>query len=409
MNALSRLATPAMAMAVLCATPLLAAEFDGHLALGMNAGNADFDRNDIRALARLEYRLTHEATLGSAGLDLVLSGEAWTYEHALNDAHLLREAYAEISGGAGRIGFGRQVRIQGVADGFIPTDVVAPRNFRLARHEIEGNRFGLNGIWGTLFLSDSVSVEAYAYAGRRSNIMPDGLYTGGLSLPKRPVTSDDPVFGGRLSYQAEVGDFGLSFYQGAAAYPVLIPSGHATTPVVPQLRMVGLDADTVFGPWRVYGEVALHLYSAGEFGVTDGFLPDDEIQSAIGVERELEGGSRLGFQLFHRTLRNKRSRQAGPAAPLAAAVRGIYGQFRDHQTGASLSYNWTSDDTRWNAEAAASTWFRGDSYLNLRIKYRSSDNSAIYLSGSWLDGPRDTLYGEYRKSSNLNLEFRLFF
>ncbi|MFV0474647.1 MAG: hypothetical protein ACK5MQ_10655 [Pikeienuella sp.] len=407
MNALSRLT--ALALAMLCATPLLAAEFDGHLALGVNAGNADFDRNDTQALARLEYRLTHEATLGPAGLDFVLGGEAWTYEHALNDAHLLREAYVEISGDAGRIGFGRQVRIQGVADGFIPTDVVAPRNFRLTRYETEGNRFGLNGAWGTLFLSDNLSAEAYAYAGRRSHVMPHGLYTGGLSLPDRPVASNDPVYGGRLSYLAEIGDFGLSFYQGAAAYPVLAPSGHATTAVVPQLRMIGLDADTVFGPWRVYGEAALHLYSAGEFGIADGFLPDDEIQSTVGVERELEGGSRLGFQLFHRMLQNRRSRQAGPAAPLAAAARGVYGQFRDRQTGVSLSYTWTSDDTRWSAEAAASSWFQGDGYLSLRVKYRSSDNSAIYLSGSWLDGPRNTLYGEYSKSSNLNLEFRLFF
>jgi hypothetical protein len=407
MTAVSRLA--AVALAAGCATPLPATELEGHLAFGLNLGNPDFDRSDTEGLARLEYLLTHEDQLGGVELGVVLAGEAWAHQPTLNETHLLREAYVEFSGDAGRIGFGRIMRIQGVADGFSPIDVVAPRNFRLARYETEGNRYGLDGIWGTVFLGESLSAEAYAYDGRRSNVMPHGLYGGGLTLPDRPVSSNDPVYGGRLAYLAGFGDLGLSYYHGSAAYPVLVPAGLVTRPAVPQLEMIGLDADTVFGPWRIYGEAALYRYSAGEFGLTEGFLPDDELQAVAGVERELEGGSRLNFQLFRRALQNVHQPQAGPAAPLAVAVRDIYGQFSERQTGASLSYAWSSEDTRWVVEAAGSSWFNGDIYVTLRTRYQVSDESALFLGGIWSDGPKDTLYGAFKESSNLSLEYRLFF
>ena len=399
-----------LALAVLWpAGTAIATEFEGHLAFGFNTGRADFDHSDTRALARLEYKLSHETTLGAAGLDLVLGGELWAGEPDLNRTHYLREGYVEFSGDAGRIGIGRQVRVQGVADGFVPTDVVAPRNFRLSRYETEGNRFGLDGIWGTVFLGENVTLSGYLYDGRRSNVMPSGLYKGGLALPDRPVDSDDPVFGGRLSYRASIGDFGISYYRGSAAYPVLASNGLSIDPVVPELEMVGLDADTVFGPWRIYGEVALLKYQAGEFDVAQGYLPDDELQAVLGVERELEGGSRLAVQLFHRALQNERDPQAGPGRDLAEAVRIVYGQFDDRQTGASLSYNWSSDDARWNVEAAASSWFHDDHYLSLRAKYSMSDKSALYLNAIWFDGPEDTLYGAFSESTNLGLEYRYFF
>lgn len=405
----ARFALGCAVLATICASPLHAAELEGHIALGVNVGDADFDNSGLQGIGRLEYRLTHEGQIGAVGANIVLGGEAWASEPELNETHLLREGFVEFKGAAGSIGFGRQVRVQGVADGFIPTDVVAPRNFRLTRYETEGNRFGLDGIWGTVFLSDSFSLEGYAYDGRRSNVLPSGLYTGGLSLPDDPVESDDAVYGGRLSYLTAAGDIGLSYYSGGAAFPVLVPDAASVRAVVPDLEMLGLDADLVFGPWRVYGEVAYYRYSAGEFGVDVGFLPDDELQSVVGVERELQGDSTLGAQLFHRRLQNKRSPQTGAAAPLADAVRDIYGQFDTTQNGASLTYTWTSDDTRWSAEAAASSWFEGDTYLTLRARYRISDKSALYLNGNWADGPQDTLYGVFSESSNLSLEYRLFF
>jgi hypothetical protein len=399
-------------LALLCASaalPAFALDIEGHVALGFAVGHPDLDTEDTKPLARLDYRLSHRAAIGTADLAFVLGGELSADEPGALRTHALREAYVEISGEAGSFGLGRHVQVQGVADGFNPTDVVAPRNFRLSRYETEANRFGLDGVWGTAFLGESLTVSGYAYDGRRSNLLPNGVYSGGLSLPDRPVESADPAYGGRVSYLAGIGDLGFSFYRGGAAHPVLVLSGGDVLAAVPELTMVGIDADTVFGAWRIYGEVALHRYSAGEFAVADGFLPDDEILSVLGVERELPDGSSLGFQIFHRNLQGERNPDGGIGAELAGAVRSVYGQHEDAQTGASLSFTWSSEDTRWNAEALVSSWFEGDHYLGLRMKYRLSDQSALYLHGTWMDGPDGTLFGDLRDSSNLALEYRYFF
>ncbi|WP_291738090.1 hypothetical protein, partial [Leisingera sp. F5] len=161
--------------------------------------------------------------------------------------------------------------------------------------------------------------------------------------------------------------------------------------------------------WRFYGEAALNKYKAGSFAIPDALLPEDEFQAVLGAERELAGTSRLAVQLFWRDLQTSRSTGAGPLAPLAAGVRTVYGQYEDRQTGSSLSYTWESDDTRRSAEATVSSWFEDDLYVRLRGKFRLGSQSVIYLYADWLEGPAGSPYGTLEDSSNIGIEYRIFF
>ncbi|WP_291730370.1 hypothetical protein [Leisingera sp. F5] len=410
---LQRLLKPGLVLTTaLAAAAPAQAEFNGYFATGVQGGNPNFTDSGTGVFGRLSYNFSRNLDAAGGALDLFAGGTvqgSGREDRAVNETQALREAYAEYQAGSFTLGAGRHVNVQGIADGFIPTDVVSPRNFRFATYEEQGNRFGSDGIWGTVFLGPEVTLSAYAYTNTRSSVLPQGIYPGALSLPDKPVESDDQAYGGRISWAAGFGDLGLSVYSGPANLPYLSAAGTGVQPVVPHLFMAGADFDLVRGAWRFYGEAALHEYKPGSFAIPQALLPEDEFQAVFGAERELAGTSRLAVQLFWRDLQTSRSSGAGPLAPLSAGVRTVYGQYEDRQTGSSLSYTWESDDTRRSAEATVSSWFEDDLYVRLRGKYRLGSQSVIYVYADWLDGPAGSPYGTLQDSSNIGLEYRIFF
>ncbi|WP_264214541.1 hypothetical protein [Leisingera thetidis] len=397
---------------VLAAAAPARAEFNGYIATGIQGGNPNFTDSGTGVFGRLGYDFSHSLDAADGTLDLFAGGVvqgSGREDRAINETQALREAYAEYQAGSFTLGAGRRVHVQGVADGFIPTDAVSPRNFRFAVYEEQGNRFGSDGVWGTLFLGSDVTVSAYAHTNARSSVLPRGIYPGALSLPDKPVEGGGRAYGGRITWAAGFGDLGISLHSGPANLPYLSAAGTGVQPVVPHLFMAGADFDLVRGAWRFYGEAALHEYKSGSFAIPAALLPENELQAVLGAERELAGTSRLAAQLFFRDLRTARSTGAGPLAPLAAGVRTVYGQHEDRQTGSSLSYTWESGDTRRSAEATVSSWFEDDLYVRLRGKYRLGAQSVIYLYADWLEGPAGSPYGTLEESSNIGLEYRIFF
>ena len=401
---------PLSSVAVLmCSATLAQAEVSGHFATSMIFGGPDFTADGTYATGSLRYFTDHEVEADLGPLEFHLDGQVTLSANsgaAINATQSLRQAYVEFGGETFVVGLGRHVSVRGVADGFNPIDVVSPRNYRLSAYETQANRFGVDGIWGSLFLGTDVTIEAQVLAGKKSNLLPDGTYNSGFALPDRPVESDDLAIDARLGWSAEFGDLSVSAYSGPANQPFLAPDGAGTAAVLPGLTMVGAEFDAVIDVWRLYGEVAYHAYDAGAFDVADGFLPDDEILAVLGAERELDGANRLGVQVFFRHLQEARDPATGPAALLATTARQIYGQFDDRQIGASLSFVWESEDTRTSAEVAVSSWFQGDRYLRLRGKHRLGPDQALYLHADLLDGPAASPYGALKDSSTVGLEFR---
>ncbi|WP_291736810.1 hypothetical protein, partial [Leisingera sp. F5] len=123
---LQRLLKPGLVLsAALAAAAPAQAEFNGYFATGVRGGNPNFTDSGTGVFGRLSYRFSHSMDAAGGSLDLFAGGSlqgSGRTDRAINETQALREAYAEFQAGSFTLGAGRHVHMQGVADGFIPTD-----------------------------------------------------------------------------------------------------------------------------------------------------------------------------------------------------------------------------------------------------------------------------------------------
>lgn len=394
------------ALAVVTVTPQYASA--QYAAIAVQAGSPNADTNGVQMLGKLHYRLERDFDVGDGLLVLAARGLLTFGERIEPQLHtnLVQEANIVIETECIALRLGRQLVLWGVADGFNPTDVATPTNYQLASYGTRDLRFGVDGLLAEFALSDSTTLSALAITHNKTSLMSRGLDPTATHDPDQPYRARDQGYGVRLSWLSPIGDFNLSGYQGPGSLALVIPSAAGTSLASPEIKMYGLDFDTVVGPWRIYAELGLHRYSGGEKHVADAFLPDDEFQTVAGVERELSGANRLGFQVLHRELQTDRASATEVAAPFSDGARESYGQYATNQTGASLISFWESPSTEWSGDVTLASWFQDDSYLRVRGKYRINENQSIYLFGSWFFGPSNSAFGDLSDTSSTSLEYR---
>jgi len=382
-----------------------------YAAIIAKGGSPNVDTDGAKVVGRLRYELERETSVGDSLLSFSAGGllSFGDDTEGPNRTHAVQEAFVSYQASRVEFSLGRQLVLWGVADGFNPTDVVTPFNFQLTSFGSRDARFGVDGVTLDAALTDSLSLSALAIFDKPTDLLSRGFDPTGTFDPDAPFRTGDTGYGARLNWQSSLGDFYLSAYQGPSNQGVIVPSGTGTAVAAPEITMVGLDFDTVVGPWRLYTEAAVHTYSGGHASIAPQFLPDDEFQGVFGAEYELTGSNRLGLQVFYRDLLTNRPTGSGVGALLSNASREIFGQYGTRQTGTSISYSWESPSTRWSADATVATWFEGDVFARLRGKFRIDDQQSLYLYGDWFDGPSGSPFGELRDTSSISLEYRYFF
>ena len=191
------------------------------------------------------------------------------------------DVYAEYRGAAFDVRAGLSRIVWGRLDEFQPTDVVNPID--LSRFLLEGRseaRLPVTLLRGRLFLPYGSTLEGIAVpffrAGRYDQLgeesSPFSLAPLGTRVRREPGTSLRNLQGG-ARFTSTVGrlDWGVTAWRGFESFPTYVPEPYVPDPfgpeplvlvvpryteVFPRFTMIGVDFETVRGPWGLRGEFA---------------------------------------------------------------------------------------------------------------------------------------------------------
>lgn len=271
---------------VLAAAPAAhAQDFDGHVST-LFAVMPDVSPADGRqSIAELRTRIFAEGLFNpseqwhvraGAFVDALLAdrgtfgGDGASYAAVIRPADLyveFRRETFDVRAGTSRIVWGR-------LDEFQPTDVVNPVD--LSRFVLEGRseaRLPVALVRGRVFLPRSTTLEGIVApifrAGRFDQLeeetSPFRLAPPGVVEQREPGTSWSNIQGGaRFTSTIARLDWGVSAWRGFEHFPTYVPAppdvggpislGYVA--VFPRFTMVGVDFETVRGPWGLRGELA---------------------------------------------------------------------------------------------------------------------------------------------------------
>jgi hypothetical protein len=174
--------------------------------------------------------------------------------------------YAEFRGRRFDLRAGMARIVWGRLDEFQPTDVVNPVD--LSRFVFEGRseaRLPVALVRGRVFLPRSSTLEGIVQpvfrAGRfdqlEEDTSPFRLSPPGPIERHEPGTSWSNIQGGaRLTSTIGRLDWGVSAWRGFEHFPAYVSAAAEYTAIFPRFTMVGVDFETVRGPWGLRGELA---------------------------------------------------------------------------------------------------------------------------------------------------------
>ncbi len=389
----------ALALIVMSALPAAAeTRISGYVAPLLFDGGDGFDHGGGPGLTL--------AFDGSTGNDTVrgvigIRAQVLSFGQTPAMTHIPREAYLEYRGDGFDMRLGKQVILYGVADGYSPTNVVSPANFRYHNWEDHAERFGIWALAATIYPTEKLTVSLAYSPWQESSVLPAVPALGALSPDDDPIHGRSDDFTLRLAYSGQGLDAGLTAYHGAARTPILTLTPHGTDYIVPDLNMLGGDVVWTSGPVRAFAEFALLDYDS-----PDGYGPRDERAAVLGLEYELSAETRLQGQAMYRQFDGDAPAAAVPS--LAEVNRAAYGQFGGEQTGASLTLRYDRSDTALSGDLAVASWFDGgDYYLRGRLRMRINDRAAVYLRLDHYDGPSDSIFGSFEEQSRAAVEYRI--
>ena len=270
---------------VLMAVPATyAQDFDGHLST-LFAVMPDVSPADGRqSIAELRTRLFTEGLFNPAEawhiragvfVDALLADRGTLAGNGASTAAVIRPAdlYVEFRGTSFDVRAGMSRVVWGRLDEFQPTDVVNPVD--LSRFVFEGRseaRLPVALVRGRAFLPRSSTLEGIVVpvfrAGRFDQLeettSPFHLSPPGVIERHEPGTSWSNIQGGaRFTSTIARLDWGVSAWRGFEHFPAYAPAmsdAEGAVPrfvaVFPRFTMVGVDFETVRGPWGLRGELA---------------------------------------------------------------------------------------------------------------------------------------------------------
>ena len=306
----------------------------------------------------------------------------------------LREAYFDTRYGQLDLRLGKQIIAWGRADRLNPTDNLTPRDATLLAADIDEDRIGsvaakaawnvdastsLIGVWLPLFQPNRVAL---------------------LNGIREQVPDDQRNWAVKLDRSGSAVDWSVSYYEGRDL------SGDLGRDYVLRHyrnRVIGADAATTIGPWRIALESAFTRTEDPQGTIA--YLKNPFTYTVLGIERDFGNNTSAIVQLFNRTVLNY---QRPDSTERLHAV--LTSQLDRQQNGVSVrvAKKWMNETLE--TEFSGLRLFERNGYsFRPRVVYLWSDRIKLLTGYEYFNGSSDTVYGLLHKNSTLFTEIRAYF
>lgn len=388
-------------------------QWDWHAQAGVHWSSGGPDLNDNRQLFGGTAYLQGAVRHGDVSVQLESQLQITDVEasSSLRPGHRLRQFYLDYRGENFDLRLGRQLLIWGRTDGFNPTDLISPTDYRFLTSEDQGQRFGVIAASLRWYLGESDSLVFLLSPEFRSSILPEELVPAGISEPRlvRPDDGiDDPRGGLKLEHLGLGFDYSLSVYHGFLPTPGLTFRNNELRLENAPFTLFGADWVKTWGEWALRGELAYSDVHPGE-RFAAGLGPQDNFFAVVGLEHPVFADDLLLVQGLYRHVFNDTGLKglAEPQRSLALFNDIAYSQFGDRQGGVSLTLVSSFLQETLRTEISAGAYLGPfNSVLRAEAKYSLNDDWSLRGLGLWLQGPAESNFGALEDSSRVFVELR---
>ena len=350
------------------------------------------------------------------GPDLSLFAEGWVRsEDIFGDGEpdgLLREAYLGVRHGPLDVRAGKQIIVWGRADRINPTDNLTPRDYTLLVPDDEDQRFGVPAVRATYF-HGGLALTGVWLLDFEPSVVP-------LRRPPAPLQIHDREPGGgfeqgavRLEQSGSGVEWSLSYFDGLDTIPdlALERTGSLRRELVlgsHRVRVVGVDAATVVGPYGLRGEAA-YTFTEDDDGDDPG-IKNPFLFVVVGADRTFLEHLNVNVQYILHVVTRYHS-PFGIADPLArevavqAALLVNQLDHVQHSFSLRVSHRWLHE----TLEAELATIVSVDRFgwvLRPRVTYALTDRWRLTVGGDLFGGERLSFFGNLRDNSAAFAELR---
>jgi hypothetical protein len=365
------------------------------------SGSHDLDHAGVRAGPAARMRIDVAGSAGKGVLEAARYGRQSGYESGT----LLRQAYWAGNTGPLHIRAGRQIVAWGRADRINPSDNLAPRNRRALVTDADEERLGTDMLSASWNLRQSWSLSGYWVPRMPASAIPRNVVRQLTTEPLRPRAATRTI-AAKLDYAGSGFDGSVSFLDGAALLPVLVPADAGITVKRPAYRVLAGDFSWQFAAsWGLRGELAVTRFDDGASGWRARSGLADFRHGVFGVERQLDDGWTAIAQYVGR--RVSASGGSPVASPLQQLNRAIWFQARGDDDALMIGVTKSPFDDDWSGHVGMLRSVRhNDMALFMRLEWRISDIYSLRLRHETFRGPPDTNFGALRRNSATIAELR---
>ena len=350
------------------------------------------------------------------GPNLSLFAEGWVRsQDVFGDGEpegLLREAYLGVRYGTVDVRVGKQIIVWGRADRINPTDNLTPRDFTLLVPDDEDQRFGTAAVRAAYFRG-GLSLTAIWLGDFEASEVPLRRPPAPLRIQEREPAGGIAQGAVRIEQTGSGVDWSLSYFDGLDTIPDLaLDAAGLAGPVLVlrshRVRVVGVDAATVVGPYGLRGEAA-YTFTEDHSG-DDPDVKNPFLFLVVGGDRTFLEHLNVNVQYVLRVVTGYRSpfAIADPLARDVAIQAALLANQLDHvQHSFSLrvSHRWLHETLEAELAAIVSV-DRFGWVLRPRVTYALSDRWRVTVGGDLFGGERLSFFGNLRDNSAALAELR---
>jgi hypothetical protein len=381
----------------------------GSLVAGAWSGSRNLDDETGFGVGRFTAKINGRfAELASFAVE----GRLWNQNFTRGEQHThgeLREAWAGLAlGAATDIRLGKQLMTWGRADGINPTDLVNARDFTRMVPDDSDQKLGTWTLKATQYFG-IVSLTGLWIVRFEPHRLPFAGLPPGVTITQDRPDDDYRQGAAKVDIVGEAMEAAFTYYDGFDHVADLRPSLDGLTLVYPRIRVVGVDAAKNLGRFGLRSEAS---YTFQDRKRSTAPLPRrrDVLYLVAGFDRSFFESLNINVQYIGRYLRGftELAAIADESARSIARPRSLLiQQHRRHQHGMSLrvSDKWLHETLE--TEIRGLVWLaQGDFALSPKVSYAITDRLTVSAGGDYYHGPRNSLFGYFKKNQTAYVELK---
>jgi Protein of unknown function (DUF1302) len=320
----------------------------------------------------------------------------------------LLEGYLTTHFARADLRIGKQIVAWGRADGINPTDNLTPRNYVVLLPLEEDQRFGTTAIKLDTFLSQELTLTAFASSFFEPSMFP--LPSGAVSfVTTRPAHSAPASeFALKLSKTGGEFDWSVSYFDGYSLLPSVTTAGSMYDLHYDRTGVFGADLARNFGHFGFRSEMAYAQPSDRD--ATDPNARNSRLFWVMGADRTFLENLNANLQFFLRWMPHYTKPEAlasSNAQNVATLNTIIDGQQAETSGGmtARISNQWFNDTLQAEIFTVVN-FVRGDRFIRPLLTYTVSDHVKTLLGAKVYLGSRDAQYGAFEPDNGVFTEVR---